>query len=375
MSHPVDAVVVGIGRLGLCLALTLEKTGMSVIGVDMAEKYTNSLNDKTFRTNEPGVNEALDAATKFEATTDQASAVARSNLIFILVQTPTSGGKNYYDHSVLVNVLHNLNELKLENKHLVICSTVMPGFINTTGRFLIRNCPGTTLSYNPAFVAQGDVMVGYSTGGWFGMVLVGADSDEVFEILKDIYTKIGGDKVNICRMSPESGEICKLASNCFRTTKISFANMIGDIADRTPGADKNEICAALAKDKSIGSLCIRPGYGYGGPCYPRDNRALGIYAKQVGVQPTVPQSTDQYNEFHHDLMAESMMKESEEPYVFEDVGYKPNIKVPMIDDSPKLAVAARIASQGKKVIIRDVVDMVTAVMKEYGSVFTYEVID
>ena len=98
--------------------------------------------------------------------------------------------------------------------------------------------------------------------------------------------------VSICRMSPESGEICKLASNCFRTTKISFANLIGDIADRTPGADKHDICRALGRDTSIGPKCLRPGFGFGGPCYPRDNRALAQYAASVGIRATIPEATD-----------------------------------------------------------------------------------
>jgi nucleotide sugar dehydrogenase len=344
----------------------------------MNESYVCSINDKTFRTSEPGVNEALATASQFEATADVAAAADRSNLIFILVQTPTSGGQNYYDHSTLADVLHVLNTQRLENKHIVICSTVMPGFIRNIGRHLLRDCRRTTLSYNPAFVAQGDVMSGFSTGGWFGMVLVGAEDDTSFEILREIYNKITeGKEASICRMTPESAEICKLASNCFRTTKISFANMVGDIADRTPGADKNEICAALGKDKSIGPLCMRPGYGYGGPCYPRDNRALSLYAEKLGVTPKIPRSTDEYNDFHHDAMAEQMVREgvAREAHVFESVGYKDNIKVPMIDNSPKLAVASRIAAKGLKVIVRDRIDTITAVMKEYGSLFTYEIID
>ena len=61
--------------------------------------------------------------------------------------------------------------------------------------------------------------------------------------------------------------------------KISYSNMIGDIADRTKGADKFDILKAVGQDSRIGDKCLMPGYGYGGPCFPRDNRALGWYAK------------------------------------------------------------------------------------------------
>ena len=130
-------------------------------------------------------------------------------------------------------------------------------------------------------------MSGYRTGGWFGMVLIGAENEESRNILCSIYNRIpvpeGGKEVSVCCMSPESAEICKLASNCFRTTKISFANMIGDIADRSNGANKYDICDALKCDRSIGPICMTPGYGFGGPCYPRDNKALSLYAKSIAI--------------------------------------------------------------------------------------------
>ena len=176
-------------------------------------------------------------------------------------------------------------------------------------------------------------------------------------------------------MSPESAEICKLASNCFRTTKISFANMIGDLADRTPGADKHEICDALKKDRSIGAICMTPGYGYGGPCYPRDNKALSMYARQVGVKPLLPEATDEYNDFHHSLMADELMTHiHKEIFVFEDVTYKPNCAVPMIDKSPKIEVACALARSGKRVKIVDRVEVILEVMKEYGDLFLYETV-
>ena len=97
--------------------------------------------------------------------------------------------------------------------------------------------------------------------------------------------------------------------------------MIGDIADRSPGANKHDILNAVGSDSRVGKkyavfllqpMCynstrlydswshryLRPGYGFGGPCFPRDNRALGGYAKMVGVQPLLPEATDLYNKLH-----------------------------------------------------------------------------
>lgn len=371
-----DCCVVGIGRLGLCYALTLERAGLRVSGVDVNPAYVEKISTKSLVSDEPGLTEALAEAERFFPTTDLASAVSKAKVIFILVATPTDGGKYYYDHSMLSNCLVQLNDMQLQNKTIVINSTLFPGYIRHIGRTLLGSCQSCTLNYNPAFVAQGDVMSGYRTGGWFGMVLVGATDKEVADTLSNIYERISGpdNQTEICIMSPESAEICKLASNCFRTTKISFANMIGDIADRTPGAEKHEICNALKADRSIGPICMTPGYGFGGPCYPRDNKALAIYANSVGVEPLIPTATDKFNDIHHDLMTKAQLSLNKDMYIFENVTYKPNCAVPMIDKSPKLEVARALAKAGKAVKIRDRFAVILEVMKEYGDLFQYETI-
>lgn len=128
---------------------------------------------------EPGLMEALKESEHFQATTDITKALQGTKLIFVLVATPTDGGKFYYDHSSLSNLLVKMNEHELKDTMIVISSTLYPGYIRHIGYSLLKRCERTTISYNPAFVAQGDVMSGYRTGGWFGMVLIGAADDNV----------------------------------------------------------------------------------------------------------------------------------------------------------------------------------------------------
>lgn len=64
--------------------------------------------------------------------------------------------------------------------------------------------------------------------------------------------------------------------------------MIGDIASNTANTDANVILKAVGADSRIGNKYLKPGYGFGGPCFPRDNRALGHYARSVGVSPIIP---------------------------------------------------------------------------------------
>ena len=226
---------IGLGRLGICTALKFEQAGWDICGVDVFPSYVESINAKTLRSSEPGVNEALRASKNLRATLSLRECVDHSDLVFILVATPTAAGDEAYDTTVLGKVLNDIADLDPVNKHIVICCTVLPGYIANTGSYLLEDCEGCTLSYNPEFIAQGAIMHGLSEPD---VVLIGEGSEDAGDILQSMYEEATANQPRICRMSPQSAEIMKLSVNCFVTTKISYANMVGDIADATPGADK-----------------------------------------------------------------------------------------------------------------------------------------
>jgi len=71
--------------------------------------------------------------------------------------------------------------------------------------------------------------------------------------------------------------------------------MIAEIADKTTSADKFQILDAIGRDSRIGSKYLRPGLGFGGPCFPRDNRALATYASNLGVKASMAYATQEIN--------------------------------------------------------------------------------
>lgn len=367
-----NITIVGIGRLGLCTALVLDRNGYNVVGVDVFPTYVDRVNNRTLKNPEPLVEDYLKEAKTLRATLSLDEGINHADLIYVLVATPTGSGDKSYDHSHLSRVLSDIGKRKVSNKHIVIGCTVLPGYIQQIGRFLLKGCENTTLSYNPEFIAQGAIMYGFENPD---MVLIGAENKEVGDRLEEMYKRCTSSNPYIARMSAESAEICKLSVNCFITTKIAFANTIGDIADRTPGANGKDILKAVGADSRVGSKCLMPGYGFGGPCFPRDNRALGNYADSIGVKPLIPTATDESNKFHATVMAENLLREDKEEYRFDDVAYKPKCPVPIIEESQKLAVASIIRAAGKKVTIIDRPSIIEEVMKEYGNLFEYEVID
>jgi len=359
---------IGMGRLGLCTALKFEQAGWDVCGSDVFPSYVESINDKSLRSKEPGVEEALRKSTRLRATLNLLDVLEHADIVFILVATPTSAGEEAYDTTTLSRVLSDIAKLRPTNKHIVICCTVLPGYISNIGSYLIESCTGCSLSYNPEFIAQGEIMKGLSEPD---VVLIGEGSEEAGDILQFLYETATSNEPRICRMSPQSAEIMKLSVNCFVTTKMSFANMIGDIADATPGADKFDILRAVGQDTRVGHRCILPGYGFGGPCFPRDNRALGMYARKVGITPSICDATDEYNRLHADAMVKALLEQKLEHYTISDVAYKPQCPVDIIEESQPLEVAKRLVQAGKRVVIRDRPAIIELVRRAYGRMFTY----
>jgi UDPglucose 6-dehydrogenase len=377
MSKKIQNIsIIGIGRLGICVGLCLEHSGYSVMGVDISKDYVDKINKKTFKSHEPSVTKMLLKSKNFKATVNINEALSFSDIILIYVATPSSGGENYYDHTMLGKVLMQINKLKVEHKHIVIGCTVIPGYIRDVGNFLIKDCKNTTLSYNPEFIAQGDIINGMFSPDF---ILIGEGSKDAGDKLEQMYTAIGEHSPKkhvpiIRRMSPISAEIAKLSVNCFVTTKIAFANMIGDVADITGGkANKYDILKAVGSDKRIGNKYLNPGYSFGGPCFPRDNRALGKYIKSVGINPLIPMTTDQSNKEHtqFQIKQHSNFKQC----IITGVGYKSNCSVPIIEESPTLIIGKSLVKKGIKVIVRDTKLMLDCVRLEYGNIFQYEVIE
>jgi len=361
--------VIGVGRLGICVALCLEKCGYNVLGVDVRENYVKQINNKTLNSPEPGVNKLLKESKNFKCTADFKEILNFSDVILIYVATPSSGGKKHYDHSTLSNILVTINSHKVENKEIVIGCTVMPGYTRDIANYLIQDCKNTNISYNPEFIAQGDIINGMENPDF---ILIGEGSEKSGDILEGIYKNLLKGNTVIRRMSPSSAEITKLAVNCFITTKIAFANMIGDVADLTEGANKYDIMKAVGTDSRIGCKYIRPGYGFGGPCFPRDNRALGSYIESIGIDPLIPIATDTSNKKHATFQTIQLINEKSKEYMFDGVGYKENCQVPIIEESQSLVIAENLALKGYTVALRDSKLLLDEVKKEYGGLFLYQ---
>lgn len=362
--------VIGIGKLGLGFSLLLEEKGHRVCGVDINQNYVDSLNSKKYQTKEPYLEDMVKNYKNFHATTDLKEGLDFSDLIFIIVQTPNSGGDKFYDHSILSNLLLKINDYKVKDKDLIIGCTVIPKYIDQIGTGLISNCENTYLSYNPEFVAQGDIVKGFRNPD---IILLGTKHEELKNKIKELYSSTIENEVKWAFMKPLDAEIVKITLNGYITTKLSFANMISDVCD-TVGADKHTVLDAVGGDSRIGNKYFRPGNSFGGPCFPRDTKALLMFVQDSGINGNLLKATTQYNQEHIYFQTRILLDQNLEEYVIKDVCFKENSKVPIIEESAKLKIAKLLVNNGKTVIIEDEIGLIDEVKKEFGNVFEYRVV-
>ncbi len=359
--------VVGIGRLGLCFALTLEKAGFNVVGVDIDEQYVNLINEKMLTSPEPDVEKFLKESSNFVATTSLVSALDHSDFIYVVVATP-SLQDGHYDHSQIDNLVEKIQVLgpRKNTKNLVICCTTMPEYCDQVADKL-KNYD-YTVSYNPEFIAQGTILRDQASPD---MVLIGEANEEVGKEIASHYIQMTNNVPKICRMSRTEAEITKISLNSFLTTKITFANMVGDVVKRA-GYEPDRVLAAIGSDSRVGNKYLRHGYGYGGPCFPRDNRAFSAYAKSRYIFPLLPSAVDDYNSLHLTYQVEDFAEKNskDEPVVLTQLAYKPGTTI--LEESQQLRFAVHLARRGYNVIIREDPRVIEKIKNVHGMLFEYE---
>ena len=341
--------VIGAGRLGICFALLCERAGYDVLVSDIREDYVNDLNAKKISTNEPEVEDLLRISKNFRATTNNKEVIEECDLIYTLVATPSLEDGSY-DVSAVWDVVEDLKDVT-KKKYFVVGCTTNPGDCDAFQKYLPRN---VHVMYNPEFIAQGSIISDLKQAD---MVLLGVDptlEDHVVKDIKTLYQKIQTTRAIVSVMSTKSAEITKIVVNCFLTTKISYANMLGDVLHKSGcGDETTAVLRAIGTDSRIGGKYLNYGLGYGGPCLPRDNRAFAHFAQKVGLEYNLGYVTDGFNNEHAQTVAEywEEMNKDRKPFYFEYISYKKGTDI--ITESQQYRLCLDLLDRGFKVYIQN----------------------
>lgn len=342
--------VIGVGRIGLCYALLLDQAGYQVYAYDINKVHVENLKQGVVNNNEPDVCN-LFKNNHIVFTNDVQKIFQNCEIIYIMVPTP-SNSDGSYDISKVQSIIIQICKcnLDIKEKIIVVGSTVNPGNCENLEKQLLPH--HASLLYNPVFTAQGSIIKDLQQAE---IVLIGGKSNKVIKKYQQIYFDIQTIKPNIHVLSFTAAEIAKIAVNCYLTTKISFANILGEILIMSKLDNEIDLTLdMIGSDTRIGKKFFKYGLGYGGPCLPRDNRALSHYASKVGIKFAMGDTVDQFNQQHTLFLADFFAKKNVEnlPFYFKNISYKPNVMD--IEQSQLYLLCCKLLEKGFMVYIEPI---------------------
>lgn len=280
---------VGLGKLGLPVAVAMAAKGHPVVGFDVDP-------ERMSKRPKPGREGGRDGSENFndvlawstigfgplEAVADHAE------IIFVAVQTPHAPEfegitplppeRADFDYSYLKAALGDLARIVSRETVVAVISTVLPG---TCRRELLRECnEHMRLVYNPSFIAMGTTIVNFLNPE---LVLCGGDDEAAMRELRRFYKTITSAEFYPCSL--ESAELIKVAYNTFIGLKLAFANTLMELCHAIPDADVDDVTDAikLSTHRVVSGAYLSGGMGDGGACHPRDNIAMSWLASEHGL--------------------------------------------------------------------------------------------
>jgi len=270
VSGNIQVCIIGIGRIGLPTALSIAKSGLPTIGVDINVELVNKINSGEFPLkDEPGYAEIFDEVRKkklFSATTKIEEVVPKSDVILLSLPTPMDEN-NIPDYSAIKLVGKQLNKLLTKKSLIVVESTIEPGFIENdllpiveVGDRVLKAGQDFSIGVCPETANPGEILKDFTNLPR----LVGGINEKTTISIMEIYKHVF--PVELIKMPDcKTANAVKLTTNVFRDVNIAFVNEISLLFERI-GVDTFTVLEAARKKYNF--QIHYPGAGVGGPCLP-----------------------------------------------------------------------------------------------------------
>jgi UDP-N-acetyl-D-glucosamine dehydrogenase len=284
-------VIMGLGYVGLPLAVELAKSSSPVTGYDPDESRVKMVNSGESPFDYPTV-DSLQYVTQelsFKATNDP-KVLNSADVIIICVPTPLSKTKEP-DLSLVQRALSQVAEHQREGQLVILESTSYPG---TTRELAVPALTGAMpvgekvfIAYSPERIDPGNEKYNLSNTP----KLVAGITPECGKLAQQIYFKISDRVVPVS--SPEVAEMAKVLENTFRAVNIGLANEVALISKKL-GINPFEVIDAAAT-KPFGFMPFYPGPGLGGHCIPVDPLYLSWKLRSMHGQARFIELADTIN--------------------------------------------------------------------------------
>lgn len=296
--------MVGLGKLGLPVALAIESKGHEVHGYDISDAPYNYLATGSIPYQEEGLQPLLDS-TKLFLHHSIGEVVANSEIIFLPIQTPHDPkyegvtrlpeDRKDFDYTYLreaISVLATVCKAQKVSRTIVTISTCLPGTFSREIEPLLNEY--TEYAYSPQFIAMGTVLEDYLHPEFN---LIGVRDPKATEQLKEFYKTVNDAPNLVTDITTAEG--IKVSYNTWITAKTVIANAWGEMAEKT-GMNFDDIKKAwdLSTKRLISNRYMNSGVGDSGGCHPRDNIALSWLADEVGMSHNIWEDLMEAREDH-----------------------------------------------------------------------------
>ena len=303
--------VVGLGFVGLSMAVVNASKGFYTYGIDIDTKKIKNLDKGQIYFSEPQISELLRSSIKSKKIefSNNFKKILDSDITFLTVGTPAKK-TGEIDLSHIKKSLKKILKILQEKKKyhlLVIKSTLTP---QTTKKIilplfskLISNKKMDVL-VNPEFLQEGFAVQNILKPH---LIVIGETNKKSGKLLENYYKKFYTSLPEIIHVDITTAELIKYANNSFLATKISFINSMANICEQLPNVDVDTIAYAIGKDNRIGSLFLKAGPGFGGSCLPKDLSGLISFSKKIGNTTPFFEAVEKVNKSQPEKIF-SMMK-------------------------------------------------------------------
>ncbi|MBN2799631.1 MAG: UDP-glucose/GDP-mannose dehydrogenase family protein [Deltaproteobacteria bacterium] len=273
-----QVAVIGLGYVGLVLAVGLGGLGHQVLGVDADSSRIAVLARGEIPLHEPGLAEHLarhrDHLRFSERVDDR---LAEAQVVFVAVGTPP-GVTGDADLSAVFRVAEAVGA-RLRRGAVVVIKSTVPVGTGARVEAILRRVAGFSIPVvsNPEFLAEGSALADFQRPD---RIILGGSDAGAMERVAGLFAGVGAP---VLRMDRESAELSKYASNAMLAVRISFMNELSRLCEQV-GADVTKVGESVGLDHRIGPAFLRAGAGFGGSCFPKDLSALEALGMRHGVR-------------------------------------------------------------------------------------------
>jgi GDP-mannose 6-dehydrogenase len=349
--------IFGMGYVGSVSAACLASVGNTVIGVDVDEHKLSMIRQGRSPINEPGLDALLGRMVtegRLTVTSDTRAAVHAADVSLLCVGTP-SRRNGSLESGYLEKVMEEVGAaLKGRSEYHVVAvrSTLLPGVLVSHLIPILEKASGRQVGtnlgvcVNPEFLREGSAIKDFEKPPF---TVVGESDPKAGDVLLRIYAHLDAP---VHRVAPDEASMVKYASNNFHALKVAFANEIGAVCEKLH-IDGHQVMKVFCEDRelNISPRYLRPGFGFGGSCLPKDLRAIVYVAKDRDLTTPLLNSVLASNDAHIQRVVDAVREKRHQRVLMMGLSFK--VGSDDLRESPFVRLAEELIGKGVPLHIYD----------------------